>query len=73
MTARDAILQEALGLSPDDRTQLIEELVRSLDPSGQEAIDAAIAAEMEDRINAFDHGELSAISWEDWKRQRHHA
>jgi putative addiction module component (TIGR02574 family) len=58
---RVALEQEALRLSAEEKTQLIDALWRSLDPGEQEAIDRAWLAESRDRLRAFRAGELNAL------------
>ena len=56
----EAILEQALALSPKDRAALVEELLASLDQPDP-TVDALWAKEVEDRINAYEAGELEAI------------
>jgi putative addiction module component (TIGR02574 family) len=61
MTAHgQAILDQALALPPVDRASLIEELLASFDANARKLIDAAWAKESEDRIDAYEAGQLSA-------------
>lgn len=54
------ILAEALELSPVERAALVEEILSSFDlPKGKE-IDELWAKEAEDRIDAYERGELYA-------------
>jgi putative addiction module component (TIGR02574 family) len=55
------ILEQALALPPLDRAALVEGLLASLDQPDA-AIDELWAREAEDRIDAFEAGELEAIS-----------
>ena len=57
---QEAILEKALLLSPKDRAILIEKLLASLDQSDF-TIDDLWAKEAEDRINAYEAGQLKAI------------
>ena len=63
MTTTDNILREALTLKPSEKAQLIDKLLSSLDKPDKE-IDELWAKEAEDRINAYDHGKIKAISLE---------
>ena len=58
------ILSDALVLSPIERAELIDELLRSFDPPEDGAADDAWKAEAESRIDAFEAGRLSADSAE---------
>ena len=60
----EAILEHALLLSPRDRAILAEKLLASLDRPDP-AIDALWAEEVENRINAYEAGELKAIPAEE--------
>ena len=60
----EAILEQALTLSPKDRATLVEKLLASLDQPDP-AIDTLWAKEAEDRINAYEAGELDAIPAEE--------
>ncbi|MCP5048483.1 MAG: addiction module protein [bacterium] len=63
MTVRTKhILDEALGLPPDEKALLVEELLASLDLSSSKAIDEIWAKEAENRIDAYERGEINAIS-----------
>ena len=66
MTKRaEHILAEALGLPPVERAELVENLLSSFEFRSRKAIDALWAQEAEDRIDAFDRGEIAAIPVED--------
>ena len=66
MSKRGAeVLEEALSLPPEDRAELAERLLTSLDASPGGRIDRMWAAEAEDRIEAFERGEIKAVSADD--------
>lgn len=62
--ATQAILDQALRLTPVERAELIEALFRSFDPDADARIDAAWAEEAESRLDAFEAGQLTADSAE---------
>ncbi len=65
MTARaEQVIAEALSLSPNERTQLAEQLFASLNISYEE-IEQLWAEEAESRIDAYERGEIKAVSAED--------
>ena len=65
MTARaEQVLNEALSLAPSERTQLAERLFSSLDIS-QEEIDRLWAQEADSRIDAYNRGDIKAVSAND--------
>jgi putative addiction module component (TIGR02574 family) len=62
MTAQGKrILAEALTLPPIERASLLEELLSSFDFPSRQEVDALWAAEAEDRIDAYERGELHSI------------
>lgn len=59
------ILEEALALPPIERASLIEELLSSFDFPARQEIDVLWAAEAEDRIDAYERGELHSTPAEE--------
>ncbi len=59
------ILAEALKLPPVERAELIEDLLTSFEFQSRKTIDALWANEAENRIHAFDRGEMAAIPAKD--------
>lgn len=57
--ARD-ILAEALKLSPIERAELVEQILASFPFPDRKAIDERWAAEAEDRIEAFERGQIQS-------------
>ena len=57
----EQVLAEALKLSPVERAELVENLLSSFEFQSRKTIDALWAQEAEDRINAFERGEMAAI------------
>jgi len=55
------ILAEALELPPVERAELVENLLTSFEFHSRKEIDALWAEEAEDRIDAFESGEMAAI------------
>jgi len=61
MSTRDSILKEVLTLKPSQKAELVDKLLSSLDkPDGE--IDILWAKEVEDRIDAYDRGEIKAVT-----------
>jgi len=54
------VLDEALLLPPTERAALVEELLSSFDFPSREEVDAFWAKEAEERIDAYERGELGA-------------
>ena len=67
--ALESVRDQALALGPAERAVLIDDLLGSFDPESREAIDAAIATEVEDRVDAYNRGEFGSISLEESRRQ----
>ena len=54
------ILENALALPPVERAELVEEILSSFDFPARADVDALWARETEDRIEAYEKGELKA-------------
>jgi putative addiction module component (TIGR02574 family) len=54
------ILNDALELPPVERAELVEELLSSFDFPARQEVDALWAKEAEDRIEAYDRGEVES-------------
>lgn len=54
------ILVEALKLPPTERAELIENLLSSFEFQPRKSVDALWAKEAEDRIDAFERGEIES-------------
>ncbi len=61
MATKDAILDQALTLSPAKKAELIDRLLKSLDHPDAE-IDKLWAEEAESRIDAYESGKIEAIT-----------
>jgi len=57
----ERILAEALKLPPVERAELVENLLSSFEFHSRENIDALWAQEAENRIDAFERGQIAAI------------
>jgi len=59
MTATaEKIMNDALGLTPVERAEMIERLFQSFDNPRKDEIDAAWATEFESRLDAYKEGEI---------------
>ncbi len=56
----DRVFLDALNLSPLERAELIEKLLASFSFPDRKAIDERWAAEAEDRIDAYERGEINS-------------
>ncbi|MGZ5437309.1 MAG: addiction module protein, partial [Pyrinomonadaceae bacterium] len=61
----EKILQEALNLTPQDRAEVLERLLATFQEPPDPEIDKLWAQEAEDRIDAYDRGELGSVSAEE--------
>ena len=61
------LLEKALALPVNERADLVERLLSSLDPAEPE-IEKRWAREVEDRLDALERGELRTISAEEFFR-----
>jgi len=62
-TAMD-ILKEAIQLDPNEKAKLVDQLITSLDKPDKE-IDKLWAEEAESRLEAYQQGNLKAVSLEE--------
>ena len=60
----EKLIQEALSLPPDERAVVAERLLSSLEPELSE-IDQLWALEAEERLNAYERGEVETIPGEE--------
>lgn len=61
MTTQNKILKDALSLKPAERAELIDKLLSSLDVADTE-LDKLWTKEAEDRIDAYERGEIKAVT-----------
>ena len=68
-TQAEQVLQTALTLPPDDRVEIAESLILSLDEERAAEVEAAWAAEIKRRIESIDKGEVQLIPADEVMRQ----
>jgi putative addiction module component (TIGR02574 family) len=61
----EQILQHALALSPQDRAEIVERLLASFQVPPDPHLDEIWARQAEDRLDAYDRGELGAVPAEE--------
>ena len=61
MSKTNEILKEAMALRPIEKAKLVDQLIAILNEPDRD-IDKLWAEEAEDRIDAYDRGEIKAIS-----------
>ena len=59
-TQSQQVFAEALGLSPMERAELVEELLASFEFPSRQQIDSLWAKEAEARIDAYEQSEIKA-------------
>jgi putative addiction module component (TIGR02574 family) len=59
--SKDEVFEAAVNLSPTDRAQLVEVVLSSFSFRHTKGINEAWARESEDRIDAFEKGEIESI------------
>ncbi len=57
----EQILQQALALPPQDRAEIVERLLASFQAPPDPRLDELWAREAEDRLDAYDRGELGTV------------
>lgn len=63
MSARNIpLIDEILALPPQERAQLAEQILESLSPGNPRAIEQMCADEAEARLDAYERGEIEALS-----------
>ena len=61
----EQILQQALALPPQDRAEIVERLLASFQVPPDPHLDELWAREAEERLDAYDRGELGAVPAEE--------
>lgn len=61
----EKILQEALSLPAEDRAEVLERLLATFQEPPDPELDKLWAQEAEDRIDAYNRGELGSVSAEE--------
>ncbi len=67
-TQAHQILQTALALPWDDRVEIAESLILSLDEKTADELNAAWADEIKRRIDSIDSGQVHLIPWDEAMR-----
>ena len=64
-SSSDQILRDALALPPQERAVLLERLLASFQSAPDPNLDELWIREAEDRLDAYDRGELKAVPMEE--------
>lgn len=65
----DALLREALALTPEDRAELATSLIDSLDAAPDVEVEAAWQEEIARRLETVRAGTAKLVPWEEVRRQ----
>ncbi len=68
-TAADQLLTALLQLSPDDRGEIVSQLLGSLDPVSDPDVDAAWSEEIRTRVEDIQSERVKGVSWGDARAQ----
>lgn len=63
------LVDAAIKLTENDRRQIVEELLASLEPESDDNVDAAWAAEVERRSSEIEQDTVRPIPWSEVKAQ----
>ena len=69
MSSLQEVLTAARSLPEDDRLQLVDELIATLEPDDKALLDAEWLAEIQRRSREYDAGRMQAVPWEVVKKQ----
>jgi len=63
-TKLDKLLREILELAPEDRAELVEHLIDSLDPEVEAGVEEAWTTEISRRAAEIDSGAVKTVPWD---------
>ena len=63
------VLEEALKLSPNERAEVAEQLIASLEEAPDTAVEQAWQQEVQRRLQQVERGEVKIIPWEEVQRR----
>lgn len=67
-----AIMEQALKLSPTERADMAEQLLASLDENLDSDVEKAWQEEVQRRLQQVERGEVKTIPWEEVQRRLRH-
>jgi putative addiction module component (TIGR02574 family) len=67
-----AIVEQALKLSPTERAEVAEKLIVSLDEVLDTDVEQAWQEEIQKRLQQIDRGEVKTIPWEEVQKRLQH-
>ncbi|NGZ96974.1 MAG: addiction module antitoxin RelB [Nitrospira sp. WS110] len=66
------IVEQALKLSPNERAEVAEQLIASLDEALDTGVEQAWQEEVQRRLGQIERGEVKMIPWEEVQRRLRH-
>lgn len=63
------VLEEALKLSPNERAEVAEQLIASLEEAPDTDVEQAWQQEVQRRLHQIERGEVKTIPWEEVQRR----
>lgn len=66
------IVEQALKLSPNERAEVAEQLIASLDEAPDTGVEQAWQEEVQRRLRQIERGEVKTIPWEEVQRRLRH-
>ena len=67
-----SILDQALRLPPNERAEVAEQLIQSLDPQADSEVEQAWQQEIQQRLSEITSGVEKTIPWEEVQRRLTH-
>lgn len=66
------VLEEALKLTANERAEVAEQLIASLDEAPDTDVEQAWQEEIQKRLAQIERGEVTTITWEEVKKRLRH-
>ena len=66
------VLEEALKLTTNERAEVAEQLIASLDEASDTDVEQALQEEVQRRLQQIERGEVKTIPWEVVQRRLRH-
>ena len=67
------VLEQALKLTPQERAEVAEQLIASLDEGPDAEVEQAWQEEVQRRLQQVERGEVKTVPWEEVQRRLRHA
>jgi putative addiction module component (TIGR02574 family) len=63
------VLHEALKLSPNERAEVVEQLIAGLEEAPESDVEQAWQEEVQRRLQQIERGEVKTVPWEEVQRR----